>query len=143
MIIQRGLNRKKIFIYLFIPIFIFSCKELPHESLSLEKSVEINILGSKITISKKINSNENSDIIFGIRPEDIIITDSSDYDFQGKAFVVEKLGSNTFIYLDNEGDPIVVEASGDSLIKVGDDVKIKFDLNKTNLFNSSKKIRID
>ena len=46
MIIQRGLNRKKIFIYLFIPIFIFSCKELPHESLSLEKSVEINILGS-------------------------------------------------------------------------------------------------
>ena len=47
------------------------------------------------------------------------------------------------IYLDNEGDPIVVEASGDSLIKVGDDVKIKFDLNKTNLFNSSNKIRID
>ena len=46
MIIQRGLNRKKIFIYLFIPIFIFSCKELPDESLSLEKSVEINILGS-------------------------------------------------------------------------------------------------
>ena len=108
-----------------------------------QNKVEINVLGSKITISKKINSNENSDIIFGIRPEDIIITDGSDYDFQGKAFVVEKLGSNTFIYLDNEGDPIVVEASGDSLIKVGDDVKIKFDLNKTNLFNSSNKIRID
>ena len=97
----------------------------------------------RIATPNIIPKKENTDIIFGIRPEDIIITDSSDYDFQGKAFVVEKLGSNTFIYLDNEGDPIVVEASGDSLIKVGDDVKIKFDLNKTNLFNSSNKIRID
>ena len=108
-----------------------------------QNKVEINVLGSKITISKTIKSNESTDIIFGIRPEDIIITDDSDCDFQGKAFVVEKLGSNTFIYLNNEGDPIVVETSGDSLIKVGDDVKIKFDLNKTNLFHSNNKIRID
>ena len=131
---------------LFVAGFIGSPKMnfVNGKILSVDQNkVEINILGSKIRISKKINSNENSDIIFGIRPEDIIITDGSDYDFQGKAFVVEKLGSNTFIYLDNEGDPIVVEASGDSLIKVGDDVKIKFDLNKTNLFNSSNKIRID
>ena len=131
---------------LFVAGFIGSPKMnfVNGKILSVDQNkVEINILGSKITISKTIKSNENTDIIFGIRPEDIIITDSSDYDFQGKAFVVEKLGSNTFIYLDNEGDPIVVEASGDSLIKVGDDVKIKFDLNKTNLFNSSNKIRID
>ena len=108
-----------------------------------ESKIEISVLGSNITFPRKINTYDENDIIFGIRPEDITITDGSDYDFQGKAYVVEKLGSNTFIYLDNEGDPIVIEASGDSLIKVGDSVKIKFDLNKTNLFNSKNKIRID
>ena len=108
-----------------------------------ESKIEISVLGSNITFPRKINTYDENDIIFGIRPEDITITDGSDYDFQGKAYVVEKLGSNTFIYLDNKGDPIVIEASGDSAIKVGDGVKIKFDLNKTNLFNSKNKIRID
>ena len=108
-----------------------------------ESKIEISVLGSNITFPRKINTYDENDIIFGIRPEDITITDGSDYDFQGKAYVVEKLGSNTFIYLDNEGDPIVIEASGDSLIKVGDSVKIKFDLNKTNLFNSKNNFRID
>ena len=108
-----------------------------------ESKIEISVLGSNITFPRKINTYDENDIIFGIRPEDITITDGSDYDFQGKAYVVEKLGSNTFIYLDNEGDPIVIEASGDSLIKVGDGVKIKFDLNKTNLFNSKNNFRID
>ena len=108
-----------------------------------ESKIEISVLGSNITFPRKINTYDENDIIFGIRPEDITITDGSDYDFQGKAYVVEKLGSNTFIYLDNEGDPIVIEASGDSAIKVGDGVKIKFDLNKTNLFNSKNNFRID
>ena len=108
-----------------------------------ESKIEISILGSNITFPRKINTYDENDIIFGIRPEDITITDGSDYDFQGKAYVVEKLGSNTFIYLDNEGDPIVIETSGDSAIKVGDGVKIKFDLNKTNLFNSKNNFRID
>ena len=108
-----------------------------------ESKIEISVLGSNITFPRKISTYDENDIIFGIRPEDITITDGSDYDFQGKAYVVEKLGSNTFIYLDNEGDPIVIEASGDSAIKVGDGVKIKFDLNKTNLFNSKNNFRID
>ncbi len=52
-----------------------------------------------------------------------------------KSFVVEKLGSGTFLYLEKEGDPLVVETDGDSKIKVGDMVKVGFDPNKCHLFN--------
>ena len=131
---------------LFVAGFIGSPKMnfIKSKVLSIDESkVEINLLGSNILISKKIKTNNITEVIFGIRPEDIIITNDSNFDLQCKAFVVEKLGSNTFIYLDNDGDPIVVEASGDSSIKVGDDLKIKFDLNKINLFDSKNKFRID
>ena len=53
-------------------------------------------------------------------------------------FVVEKLGSGTFLYLEKEGEPLVVETDGDSNIKVGDTVKVGFDAERCHLFDSSK-----
>ena len=52
--------------------------------------------------------------------------------------MVEKLGSGTFLYLEKEGEPLVVETEGDSKIKVGDTVKVGFDSDKCHLFDSSK-----
>ena len=52
---------------------------------------------------------------------------------------MEKLGSGTFLYIEKEGEPLVVEAEGDSKIKVGDTVKISFTGSKCHLFDSSKK----
>ena len=46
------------------------------------------------------------------------------------------MGSNTFIYLEHDNEPVVVEAPGDSPVKVGDTIKVKFDLDRSNLFNS-------
>ena len=47
--------------------------------------------------------------------------------WEGKVFVVEKLGSGTFLYLEKDGDPLVVETDGDSNIKVGDSIKVGFE----------------
>ena len=58
--------------------------------------------------------------------------------WKGKVFVVEKLGSGTFLYLEKEGEPLVVETDGDSKIKVGDTINVAFDQNKCHLFNSNK-----
>ena len=126
---------------LFVAGFIGSPKMnfIPSKILSTNNDyIEIDIFGSKIIIPKKTNLKIDQKVILGIRPENMHITNDSNYDFQGKAFVVEKLGSNTFVYLDNEGEPLVVEAEGDSKIKVGDTIKIKFDLNKTILFDPEK-----
>ena len=77
-------------------------------------------------------------IVFGIRPEDINICTDNDYDWESKAFVVEKLGSSSFVYLESKNEPVVVECPGDSSIKVGDVVKVKFDFNKVSIFDENK-----
>ena len=98
--------------------------------------IEINLLNKNFVLPKNIQSQLSSEKIkFGIRPEDIHLGESTDFDWESKAFVVEKLGSSTFVYLENEGETIVVECAGDCSIKSGDLIKVKFDLSKSHLFN--------
>ena len=103
---------------------------------SSSESTEVEALGTNLILPKKTTSQSDEKVTFGIRPEDIHITAESDHDWESKAFVVEKLGSNTFIYLEHDNEPVVVEAPGDSPVKVGDTIKVKFDLDRSNLFNS-------
>ena len=99
--------------------------------------VKINALGSNFTLSKKMqDKNLDAELVFGIRPEDMHLGSDNDYHWESKVFVTEKLGSSTFIYLEGDNEPIVMEVTGDTTIKVGDLVKIKLDLEKTHLFNS-------
>ena len=65
------------------------------------------------------------------------VNQDSDAMWEGKVFVVEKLGSGTFLYLEKEGDPLVVETEGDSNIKVGDTVKVGFEASRCHIFDSS------
>ena len=51
--------------------------------------------------------------------------------------MVEKLGSGTFLYLEKDGEPLVVEAEGDTNIAVGDTIKIGFLATKCHLFDSN------
>ena len=98
--------------------------------------IDLSLLNKSFVLPKNIQGQLSSDEVkFGIRPEDIHLTESTDFDWESKAFVVEKLGSSTFIYLENEGEPIVVECAGDSSIKSGEIIKVKFDLSKSHLFN--------
>ena len=124
----------------FVAGFIGSPKMnfIPSKFLSNSSSqVEINALGSDFTLPKKLkDKNLDTEIIFGIRPEDMHLGSDNDYHWQSKVFVTEKLGSSTFIYLEGEKEPIVMEVAGDTAIKVGDMVKVKLDLEKTHLFNS-------
>ena len=50
---------------------------------------------------------------------------------------MEKLGSGTFLYLEKDGEPLVVETEGDSNIKVGDTVKVGFTASRCQLFDSN------
>ena len=124
----------------FVAGFIGSPKMnfIPSKFLSNSSSqVEINALGSNFNLPKKLkDKNLDTEIIFGIRPEDMHLGSDNDYHWRSKVFVTEKLGSSTFIYLEGEKEPIVMEVAGDTAIKVGDIVKVKLDLEKTHLFNS-------
>ena len=105
-----------------------------------EKGTEVNIFGtSKIIVPKlSAHSSEGDQLQLGIRPEHLLVNQEGDASWESKVFVVEKLGSGTFLYLEKEDEPLVVQAEGDSNIKVGDTVKIGFLKSRCHLFNNNK-----
>ncbi len=102
------------------------------------KSSEVDIMGTGKLSVPKISENikEGDSIKIGIRPEHLILNEKTDSLWESKVFVVEKLGSGTYLYLEKEGDPLVVQTDGDTDIKVGDTVKIGFDPFRCHLFDN-------
>ncbi len=103
------------------------------------KSTKVDLFGSSdIVIPKTSKTSSSGDqVTLGVRPEHLLVNKKSSSSWESKVFVVEKLGSGTFLYLEKEGEPLVVETEGDSKIKVGDIVKVGFDADKCHLFDSS------
>ena len=102
------------------------------------KSSEVDIMGTGKLIVPKISENiqEGDSIKIGIRPEHLILNAKSESLWESKVFVVEKLGSGTYLYLEKDGDPLVVQTDGDTDIKVGDTVKIGFDPFRCHIFDN-------
>ena len=128
---------------LFVGGFIGSPKMNFISSKITSKSgdkTEVDLMGSaKISIPKtSASASEGDSVELGIRPEHLTVNQDGDASWESKVFVVEKLGSGTFLYLEKEGEPLVVETDGDSNIKVGDTVKVGFDAARCHLFDSSK-----
>jgi ABC-type sugar transport system ATPase subunit len=107
---------------------------------SNDNSTEVDLFGSsKIFIQKTSNNSTDGDAIhIGIRPEHLLVNQDADASWESKVFVVEKLGSGTFLYLEKDGEPLVVETGGDSKIKVGDTVKVGFTASRCHLFGKDK-----
>ena len=125
---------------LFVAGFIGSPKMNFIESTVISKnsnSSEVDILGSgKLSIPKVLsNISEGDKIKIGIRPEHLEINQISDVVWEGKVFVAEKLGSGTFLYLEKDGEPLVVQTDGDTKIKVGDTIKVGINSSRCHIFN--------
>jgi len=128
---------------LFVGGFIGSPKMNFISSKILSKSndsTEVDLMGgSKIIVPKtSASASEGDSVELGIRPEHLTVNADGDGSWESKVFVVEKLGSGTYLYLEKEGEPLVVETDGDSNVKVGDTVKVGFDASRCHLFDSSK-----
>ena len=129
---------------IFVASFIGSPKMnlIPAKLINQDKdNLELVLLDKKFQIKQTINKElKDENITVGLRPENLHITENDDFDWQSKAFVVENLGSNTFVYLESPNGPIIVECESDQNIKTGQLLKIKFDTNKFNLFNDHDSI---
>ena len=104
-----------------------------------DTSTEVDLFGlTKISVPKTSPNGNIGDVTqLGIRPEHLLINQEGDASWESKVFVVEKLGSGTFLYLEKEGDPLVVETEGDSNIKVGDTIKVGFSASRCHLFDNT------
>ena len=106
---------------------------------SKSNNTEVEMLNSKLIINRfSSNITIGDNVTLGIRPEHLLVNQDADASCESKVFVVEKLGSGTFLYLEKEGEPLVVETEGDSNIKVGDTVKVGFSASRCHLFDSSQ-----
>ncbi len=124
---------------LFVAGFIGSPKMnfIPAKFISKNKNdIEIEFLNSKFIFNYENDINfKKEELIVGIRPENIHVCFDNNHHWRSKAFVVEKLGSSTFIYLDHQIEPVVVECDGDISVKTGDIINVKFNFEKIILFN--------
>ncbi|MCB1495047.1 MAG: ABC transporter ATP-binding protein [Bauldia sp.] len=99
-----------------VPCVIEQGGSQPSVKLDSGRSVELN--------ADVPESAKGANGTFGVRPEDLTVTDGGDAIFEGTVDIVEKLGEVTLLYV-NCGDPeapIVAKLEGISLVKKGESV---------------------
>jgi multiple sugar transport system ATP-binding protein len=93
---------------------------------------------------KNNSSGDAKTITFGIRPEDLTVCDTPEAWFSGELVVVERLGSQTFGYLDTGTEKLItVEFPRTTEIQVGDRISVKGDSSHIHLFDHKEGQRIN
>ena len=92
---------------LFVGGFIGSPKMNFIKTKQLSKSAKgtkVDLFGSSnIVIPKKSPvSSDGDEVTLGVRPEHLTVNQKASSSWESKVFVVEKLGSGTFLYLEKE-----------------------------------------
>ncbi len=74
----------------------------------------------------------------GVRPEHLRFAD--DGVLTGKVSVVEQLGNTTFVYLDSDAGPLIVEADQTSRLHPGDTARIGIDVTRAHVFGEDGQV---
>lgn len=86
---------------------------------------------------------EEKSVCLGIRPENMSMT-NDDNSIEARVEVVEALGSETIVYANmdyksenpSKAAAVTLKVNGDELIKIGDIIKVAFNVNKVHLFDN-------
>ncbi|HHZ87232.1 MAG TPA: TOBE domain-containing protein, partial [Candidatus Lambdaproteobacteria bacterium] len=74
-------------------------------------------------------------------PEHLELTGDSDAILQGEVFAVERLGGETYLYVQTErNNELTVHATGDKIVSVGDSVSIGFAPESCHLFDGQGQV---
>jgi len=80
---------------------------------------------------------EGAPITLGVRPEALNTEGAGDSRLPGKIYAVERLGGETYVYLNTpEGGEMTVHAPGDKMLVMGEDVTVGFTADKCHLFDA-------
>ena len=127
---------------LFVARFIGS-PTMNTVELKLNGDGELPIGGARIAVPW-LSGAAGTPIILGIRAEDLSPCDASQAWFTGELAMVERLGGQTFGYLDTGGERMVtVEFPRHSAVKVGDQVSVRGEANVLHLFDGKSGRRLE
>ncbi|OAP41029.1 ABC transporter ATP-binding protein [Sinorhizobium glycinis] len=90
--------------------------------------------GKPVTLDIPTNASEaGKKASFGVRPEDLQVTDGQDFLFEGTISIVEALGEVTLLYIEGlvDNEPIIAKIPG--ILKVGRGDKVRFTADKAKL----------
>ncbi len=97
----------------------------------------------KITLPNEIaniilSKTRSSELILGVRPEDIIVSKEPLKDaFTAEVYVVEPLGSHTIVNIKVGERIIKAEVLGEFIAQPGEKIHVKFNINKIHVFDKS------
>ena len=83
---------------------------------------------------------QNMDVILGIRPENLLIHASGE--FQGTVSVIEPMGNHHVVWIDVEGNLLSSVVTGDLVFCVDEAVRFSVDVAKISLFDTSSEQRL-
>ncbi|MBF9234587.1 ABC transporter ATP-binding protein [Microvirga alba] len=98
-------------------------------------TIGVRLQAKPIEIQATQQLSSASSVTIGIRPEDMSVCDASDAWFTGEIVVVERLGGQTFAYLDVGGDRLLtVELPRASEMSPGTTLSVKGHVNSIHVF---------
>ena len=104
-------------------------------------SPAMNFIDGKISGISDQAANTGISAKAGIRPEHLELTGDSDAILRGEIFAVERLGGETYLYIQTEQNKeLTVHATGDKIVSVGDFVSIRFAPESCHLFDGQGKV---
>ncbi|RAK05126.1 carbohydrate ABC transporter ATP-binding protein (CUT1 family) [Halanaerobium saccharolyticum] len=90
-----------------------------------------------------IKDYEGKEVVFGVRPEDIVDTHithdfevKEDNSFEADVDVVEPMGSEIYLYLAESGHSLIARVEAESTAQVGDTISLGVDLRKIHIFDA-------
>lgn len=100
-----------------------------------QTEVRISGGGHAVTHIPSTEADTGSTVKFGVRPEDLSLTDSDDYLVEAEVKIVEALGETTVLYF--EKDDLIAKLPGIQAIEKGRKVRLTAPANKMHLFDAS------
>ncbi|MCQ2742252.1 MAG: TOBE domain-containing protein [Bacilli bacterium] len=83
----------------------------------------------------KAESGDNHEIIYGIRPEDVVEAGSNKNFYNTKVAVAELLGHEYYVHVDFAGIDLIAKIPLTHEIKIGDPIKLSFKEEKAHIFD--------
>jgi len=81
-------------------------------------------------------------VVFGIRPEDIVTPQGEGESITAKVSVAELTGAEFMLYASVGGHELVVRAGASNDYAAGDNIDIRFDMNKCHFFDAETEMAI-
>jgi multiple sugar transport system ATP-binding protein len=89
------------------------------------RAATVRLDGASVTVPLVSEVRPGDKVTLGVRPEHLIEGGGGDAAIAGHVLAVERLGGETFVYLQREGaEPLVVKASGNTPIRVDEKLEV-------------------